>query len=93
MEGQLPFLLLMFAVMFLFLILPQQRRAKKERNFRNNLKNGDLIITKGGIHGKVVEVNQANDSCVIETMAGKVKIERSFISQEMSQRRNPSAKK
>jgi len=93
MEGQLPFLLLMFAVMFLFLILPQQRRAKKERNFRNNLKNGDLIITKGGIHGKVVEVNQANDSCVIETMAGKVKIERSFISHEMSQRRNPSAKK
>ena len=93
MEGQLPFLLLMFAVMFLFLILPQQRRAKKERNFRNNLKNGDLIITKGGIHGKVVEVNQANDSCVIETMAGKVKIDRSFISQEMSQRRNPSAKK
>ena len=93
MGNQLHFLLLMFAVMFLFLILPQQRRAKRERTFKNNLKKGDLIVTKGGIHGKVVEVNESNDSCVIETMAGKVKIERSFISQEMSQRRTASPKK
>jgi|TARA_A100001011_G_scaffold177169_1_gene185852 preprotein translocase subunit YajC len=79
--------------MFLFLILPQQRRAKKERNFKNSLKKGDLVVTKGGIHGKVVEVNESNDSCVIETMAGKVKMERSFISHEMSQRRSTGAKK
>lgn len=93
MGNQLPFLLLMFAIMFLFLILPQQRRAKKERNFKNNLKKGDLVVTKGGIHGKVVEVNESNDSCVIETMAGKVKMERSFISHEMSQRRATIVKK
>lgn len=93
MGNQLPFLLLMFAVMFLFLILPQQRRAKKERTFKNNLKKGDLVVTKGGIHGKVVEVNESNDSCVIETMAGKVKMERSFISHEMSQRRTATPKK
>ena len=86
-------LLLMFGVMFLFLILPQQRRAKKERNFKNNLKKGDLIVTKGGIHGKVVEVNDTNDTCVIETMAGKVKMERSSISNEMSKLRTTSAKK
>ncbi len=93
MGNQLPFLLLMFAVMFLILLLPQQRRAKKERNFKNSLKKGDLVVTKGGIHGKVVEVNESNDSCVIETMAGKVKMERSFISHEMSQRRSTGAKK
>jgi preprotein translocase subunit YajC len=93
MEGQLPFLLLMFAVMFLFLILPQQRRAKKERTFKNNLSKGDLVVTKGGIHGKVLEVNDANDTCVIETMAGKVKMERSFISHEMSKQRSSATKK
>ena len=82
MGNQLPFLLLMFAVMFLFLILPQQRRAKKERTFKNNLKKGDLVVTKGGIHGKVVEI--AETTVVIETMAGKLKIERSAISMEMS---------
>ena len=93
MGNQLPFLLLMFAVMFLFLILPQQRRAKKERNFKNSLKKGDLAVINGAFHGKVVEVNESNDSCVIETMAGKVKMERSFISHEMSQRRSTGAKK
>lgn len=86
-------LLLMFGVMFLFLILPQQRRAKKERNFKNNLKKGDLVVTKGGIHGKIIEVNDTNDTCVIETMAGKVKMERSSISHEMSKLRTTSAKK
>ena len=93
MGNQLPFLLLMFAVMFLFLILPQQRRAKKERTFKNNLKKGDLVVAKGGIHGKVIEVNESNDTCVIETMAGKVKMERSFISHELSKLRTSSAKK
>lgn len=87
------FLILMFGVMFLFLILPQQRRAKRERNFKNNLKKGDLIVTKGGIHGKVIEINDSNDTCVIETMAGKVKVERSLISQEMSKQRASSGKK
>lgn len=87
------FLILMFGVMFLFLILPQQRRAKRERNFKNNLKKGDLIVTKGGIHGKVIEINDSNDTCVIETMAGKVKVERSLISQEMSKQRSSNGKK
>lgn len=91
--NNLTLLLLMFGVMFLFLILPQQRRAKKERTFKNNLKKGDLIVTKGGIHGKVLEVNDSNDTCVIETMAGKMKMERSSISHEMSKLRSASAKK
>ena len=92
-SGQLPFLLMMFAIIFFFMILPQQRRAKKEKNFKNNLKTGDRVITKSGVHGKVIEVNDTNDSCVIETMAGKLKMERSFISMEMSQKLNPIAAK
>lgn len=92
-SGQLPFLLMMFGIIFFFMILPQQRRAKKEKNFKNNLKKGDRVITKSGVHGKVIEVNDSNDSCVIETMAGKLKMERSFISMEMSQKLNPTASK
>ena len=65
--GNFTLLILMFGVMFLFLILPQQRRAKRERKFKNELKKGDLIVTKGGIHGKVIEVNDsledAPESC------------------------------
>lgn len=92
-SGQLPFLLLMLVVFFFFIILPQQRRQKKEKNFMNSLSKGDKIITKSGIHGKVIELNDKDNTCVIETLAGKLKIERSAISLEMSSKRNAPATK
>lgn len=81
---QLPFLLLMVVVFVFFIILPQQRRQKKEKNFINSLKRGDKIITKSGIHGKVMDVNDKDESCVIETLAGKIKMEKSSLSMELS---------
>ena len=68
-SGQLPFLLMMFVVIFFFMILPAQRRQKKEKNFATNLKKGDRVITKSGIHAKVVDLNDSNNTCVLETMA------------------------
>ena len=81
---QLPFLLLMVVVFVFFIILPQQRRQKKEKNFINSLKRGDKVITKSGMHGKVMELNDKDDSCVIETLAGKIKMEKSSLSLELS---------
>ena len=81
---QLPFLLLMVVVFVFFIILPQQRRQKKEKNFINSLKRGDRVITKSGIHGKVMELNDKDESCVIETLAGKIKMEKSSLSLELS---------
>ena len=83
-SGQLPFLLLMLVVFFFFIILPQQRRQKKEKNFMNAMKKGDRIITKSGVHGKIMELNDKDNTCIIETLAGKLKIERSAISLELS---------
>ena len=77
----LPFLL-MFVVIYFFMIRPQQKRAKQEKEFESNLKVGDRIITKSGLHGKIAEV--AEGTVVIETMSGKLKMERSAISLEMS---------
>jgi preprotein translocase subunit YajC len=77
----LPYLL-MFVVMFVFLILPQQRKIKKEKAFEASLKVGDRIVTKSGIHGKVAEL--AETTVIVETMAGKIKMERSAISLELS---------
>ena len=96
MEGfssQVPFLLLMLVIFVFFIILPQQRRQKKEKTFMNNLKKGDRVITKSGIHGKIAELNDKDASCVIETLAGKIKFERSAISMELSQKLNSSKKK
>ena len=83
-SGQLPFLLLMLVVFFFFIILPQQRRQKKEKNFMNSMKKGDRIITKSGVHGKIMELNDKDNTCIIETLAGKLKIEGSAISLELS---------
>jgi preprotein translocase subunit YajC len=84
----LPFIL-MFVVIYFFMILPQQKRAKKEKEFEKGLKVGDKIITKSGFHGKVTEI--AETTVVIETMSGKLKIEKSAISLEMSAALNTKA--
>ncbi len=90
---QLPFLLLMLVVFVFFIILPQQRRQKKERNFMSSLKKGDRVITKGGMHGKIAELNDKDNTCVVETLAGKIKMERSSISLELSAKLNSKEKK
>ena len=87
--GQFLPLLLIFAVAYFFMIRPQVKRQKEEKKFAEALKKGDRIITKSGLHGKVVEVNDKDYSCVIETMAGKLKFDRSAISLEMSKKLNP----
>lgn len=78
--------LLMFVVLYFFMIRPQQKRAKNEKEFESSLKVGDKIITKSGFHGKIVEL--AETSAIIETMSGKLKMERSAISMEMSSKLN-----
>jgi preprotein translocase subunit YajC len=80
--GSIGYILLMFVVMYFFMIMPQQKKAKKEKEFEKSLKVGDKIITKSGLHGKISEL--AETTVVVETMSGKLKMERSAISLEMS---------
>ena len=44
----------MIAVFYFFLIRPQSQQAKKEQDYRNNLKKGDRVMTSTGIHGVIV---------------------------------------
>ena len=80
--NQLAPFILMFVVLYFLMIRPQMRRQKQERNFIQEMKIGDKVITKGGMHGRIVELTE--ESCVIETLAGKIKFERSAISMELS---------
>ncbi|SFJ68533.1 preprotein translocase subunit YajC [Myroides guanonis] len=88
MEGITQFLplILMFVVIYFLMIRPQQKRVKQEKEYEANIKVGDRIITKSGIHGKISEL--AETTVVLETMAGKLKMERSAISMEMSKKLN-----
>ncbi len=84
MEQVIKFLpyILMIGVFYFLMIRPQQNRVKKEKEFENGLKAGDRIITKSGIHGKIAELSET--TVVIETMSGKLKLERSAISPELT---------
>ena len=87
----LPFIL-MFVVVYFFMIAPQMKRAKKEKKFAAELKRGDKVVTKSGLHGKVLEIGEKDNTCIIETMSGKLKFERSAISMELSTALNKPAK-
>ena len=94
MEGlgsMLPFLLI-FVVMYFFMIRPQVKRQKKEKTFQDSLSRGAKVITTSGIHGKVVEINDTDKTVVIETGAGKIKMERSAVSAELSSKLNAPKK-
>ena len=52
-------LALIFVVMWFFMIRPQRKQQKELDNFRNSLKNGDKVVTIGGIYGTVCEVKDA----------------------------------
>ena len=45
----------------------------------NSLKRGDRVITKSGVHAKVIDVIEKDDTCLIQTLSGKLKIERADI--------------
>lgn len=86
-------LILILLVFYFFIIAPQIKRSKKEKQFAAALKKGDRVITKSGMHGKIAELNDKDNSCVIETLAGKIKFERSALSIELTQKLNTPAKK
>ena len=88
MESQFPYFLLLALVFILFIVIPSMRRSGKEKKFLKNLKKGDRIITKSGVHARINEFDEKNNTCVIDTMAGKLKIEKSAISLELSSNLN-----
>jgi preprotein translocase subunit YajC len=55
MFGILP-IIAIFAIFYLMLIMPQQRRQKKWQAMLGALKNGDKIVTTGGIRGTIISV-------------------------------------
>ena len=67
------------AVFYFFMIRPQAKRAKDAKKFRESLGKGTKVVTIGGIHGKVLEVQ--DKTVLIDTMTGsKLIIEKSAIS-------------
>ena len=73
MGGSIVMLVAMIAVFYFMLIRPENKRKKEAEQLRSSIKNGDSIITIGGITGTVVDVKE--DRFVIETGADRVRLE------------------
>jgi preprotein translocase subunit YajC len=74
---------LMLVVMYFFMIRPQQKKMKAQKKFIDEMKKGDLIVTTGGIHGKVVSLDEGS-TLVIDSEGTRLKIEKSSISSDLS---------
>ncbi len=81
----------MILVFWLFMIRPQQKKAKLAKKFQEEMQKGDKIVTIAGIHGTVNRVND-DGTIMMETSPGSyLKIERSAISIEWTQNINKAA--
>lgn len=70
-SGMIIMMVALFAIMYFFMIRPQQKKQKQLQEARNAIKVGDRVVTAGGIHGKVKEVK---DSTFTVEIAEDIKI-------------------
>lgn len=84
-SGMMNFLpmLLIIVVFYFFMIRPQMKKAKDHKKFVAELKKGDKVVTTAGIHGKIVEMNEA--TIVLETEGGgKIRFDKNAVSLDSS---------
>ena len=65
-------MLAIFAIMWFFMIRPQQKRQKEIRQFQNSISEGTKVVTGGGVHGTVKRVNLAENTVEVEIARGVV---------------------
>lgn len=88
---QFVFLGLMILVFWLFMIRPQAKKAKQQKQFMTGLQKGDKIVTIAGIHGTVNKVNE-DGTFLLEINPGSyIKMEKSAVSMEMTANLNKVA--
>ena len=76
-------MLLIFVVMWLFMIRPQQKKQKELAKFRNALQKGDKIVTIGGIYGVVSDVKEKYIEIEVDSTV-KLRVDRSAIVKDMT---------
>ena len=89
-SSPVPTLLLMgalFIVFYFFMIRPQTKKAKDQKNFITEIKKGDKVVTIGGVHGKVSRVDDDTFLVDVDTNT-KLRIEKSVISMDMTKAAN-----
>ena len=70
----------LFAIMYFFMIRPQQKRQKEIQNFRNSLNVGEAVVTAGGIYGVVKQIDENDNTLMVEVANGvRIKVDRNSV--------------
>jgi len=77
-------LLLFVVVFYFFFIRPQMKRSKDQKKFRETLQKGQKIITVGGIHGRIVELQDTTVTIEVENQV-RLRVEKSAIAIDNTQ--------
>ena len=77
-------LILIFAIMYFLLIRPQQRKLKDHKKMVESLRRGDMIVTQGGLIGKVTKAKEDNELEVELSEGVKVRVVQSTVAQVLS---------
>ncbi len=81
--GGMSFLIMMaviFAIMWFFMIRPQQKKQKEIQNFRNSITVGSQVVTAGGLYGTVKSIEDADNTLMIEVARDvRVKVDRNSV--------------
>jgi preprotein translocase subunit YajC len=85
------FLPAIFIVMYFFLIRPQQKKAKEQKKFIEDLQKGSKVVTIAGIHGTINKINEDGTLSLEVSPGSYLKIERAAISQEWTANVNKAA--
>jgi preprotein translocase subunit YajC len=82
MQQILPIALIMI-VFYFFMIRPQTKKQKLEREFKDSLKEGERVVTIGGVHGKITSVKEK--TFIIEIAKEvRVEVEKTAISADVT---------
>ena len=76
-------MILIVIVFYFFMIRPQMKKAKDQKKFVEELKKGDKVVTTAGIHGRIVDMNEATVVLEVEG-GGKIRFDKSAISLDSS---------
>lgn len=83
MTQQLLMIGLIILIMYFFMMRPQMKKVKLEREFKDKLVKGDKVVTIGGIHGKITEVDEKTFLLEVDNNV-KVRIEKTAVSADAS---------
>lgn len=76
----LVFWVLIIVVFYLFFIRPQKKKQDEVRNFRNSISVGQNVVTAGGIYGVVKQIDEADNTLMIEVASGvRIKVDRNSV--------------